>query len=242
MLCIQTSQASSATWKRNHRSGDWNTKTNWKPATVPNGSADTATFALSNTTAISISANTELNGITFTAAATNPYTITANPTFTLTLSGAGIVNNSGTTQNVVTAVDASVRAGTIVFSNGATGGSNVSIFNGNGTINFLNTSTAGGATINDLNFLNDFDPTTNFFNRSTAGNSTIFTDTSSVLFATTRLQAARSSTSIAILFYDSPTIPLQPIRTSGSSITPMRNSWTTPLQAARRSASAIIPT
>jgi len=183
MLCIQTSQAGSATWKRNPRSGDWNTKTNWTPATVPNGSADTATFALSNTTAISISANTELNGITFTAAATNPYTITANPTFTLTLSGAGIVNNSGTTQNVVTAVDASVRAGTIVFSNGATGGSNVSIFNGNGTINFLNTSTAGGATINDLNFLNDFDPTTNFFNRSTAGNSTIFTDTSSVLFA-----------------------------------------------------------
>ena len=95
MLCIQTSQAGSATWKRHPRSGDWNTKTNWTPVTVPNGPADTATFGLSNTTAISISANTELNGITFTAAATNPYTITANPTFTLTLSGAGIVNNSG---------------------------------------------------------------------------------------------------------------------------------------------------
>ena len=52
MLCIHASFAGSATWKRNARSGDWNTKTNWRSATVPNGSADTATFAHSNTTAI----------------------------------------------------------------------------------------------------------------------------------------------------------------------------------------------
>ena len=92
-LLTDHAQAGTATWKRNPRSGDWNTKTNWRPATVPNGSADTATFAPSNTTAISISANTELNGITFTAAATNPYTITANPGLTFTISGMGITNN-----------------------------------------------------------------------------------------------------------------------------------------------------
>src|SRR5436190_23667571 len=91
-------RAGSVTWKRNARSGDWNTKTNWRPATVPNGAADTASFALSNTTGVSISANTEVNGITFTSTATNPYTITASPGFTLTISGVGITNNSGTMQ------------------------------------------------------------------------------------------------------------------------------------------------
>src|SRR5207248_3908341 len=103
MLCIQTSRAGSVTWKRNPRSGDWNTKTNWRPATVPNGASDTATFSLSNTTNVSISANTEVNGVTFTAAAaTNPYSITAKPGLTLTISGVGITNDSGTTQNFVT--------------------------------------------------------------------------------------------------------------------------------------------
>src|SRR5438874_7189335 len=184
MLCIQTSQAGSVTWKRNPRSGDWNTKTNWRPATVPNGSADTATFALSNTTAISISANTELNGITFTAAATNPYTITANPGLTLTISGMGITNNSGITQHVHIPVDASDNGGTIAFSNSATAGSNVSILNDGGTINFLDTSTAGSATIRNFSgfFLSRF-PTTSFFNRSTAGNSFIDTLEGAVFFA-----------------------------------------------------------
>jgi hypothetical protein len=58
--------AGSATWDLNPGSGDWNTNTNWTPNTgYPNGSADTATFALSNTTNVSISANTEANSIVF---------------------------------------------------------------------------------------------------------------------------------------------------------------------------------
>jgi hypothetical protein len=89
--------ASSATWDLNPGSGDWNTAANWTPVGVPNGPADIATFGLSNTTDVSISANTEVNEIVFTAAATNPYTITASPGLTLTISGAGITNNSGRT-------------------------------------------------------------------------------------------------------------------------------------------------
>ena len=58
--------ASSATWDLNPGSGDWNTAANWTPMTVPNGPADIATFALSNTTNVSISANTEVNATTFT--------------------------------------------------------------------------------------------------------------------------------------------------------------------------------
>src|ERR687891_122778 len=79
--------AISAQWDLDPLSGDWNTAANWTPDGVPNGPADTATFGLSNTTGVSISEDTEVDGITFTSAATNPYTITLNRT--LTLSGNG---------------------------------------------------------------------------------------------------------------------------------------------------------
>src|SRR5690349_4790537 len=82
--------AISAQWDLDPISGDWNTAKNGTPNGVPNGPADIATFGLSNTTDVSISADTEVNGITFTSAATNPYTITASPGFTLTISGVGI--------------------------------------------------------------------------------------------------------------------------------------------------------
>src|SRR5439155_24927517 len=90
--------AVSAQWDLDPISGDWNTAANWTPNGVPNGPADIAAFALSNTTNVSISADTEVNSIIFTPAATNPYTITASPGLSLTISGAGITNNSGATQ------------------------------------------------------------------------------------------------------------------------------------------------
>ena len=64
--------AGSATWDLNPTSGDWNTAANWTPMNVPNGPRDIATFALSNTTNVSISANTEINRIIFTRATANP--------------------------------------------------------------------------------------------------------------------------------------------------------------------------
>jgi hypothetical protein len=54
MLSIQTARAGSAMWKANPTSGDWNTAANWTPTTVPNGVSDTATFATSNTTQLSL--------------------------------------------------------------------------------------------------------------------------------------------------------------------------------------------
>lgn len=78
-LIPSVTYAISAQWDLDPVSGDWNTATNWTPDGVPNGPADVATFGLSNTTDVSISANTEVNGITFTSAATNRYTITAGP-------------------------------------------------------------------------------------------------------------------------------------------------------------------
>jgi hypothetical protein len=193
MLCIQTSQAGSATWKRNPRSGDWNTKTNWTPAHVPNGAADTATFALSNTTNVSISANTEVNGITFTAAATNPYTITANPGLTLTISGVGITNNSGTTQNFVTAVNGAGNVSQVFFANSATAGSST-LFTNNGSATFgmfggqtqfFNTASASNGTFinNGGTAGNALGGRTIFNGSSTAGSGTFVNDGTTASFA-----------------------------------------------------------
>jgi hypothetical protein len=145
--------AISTQWDLDPISGDWNTAANWTPNGVPDGPADTATFALSNTTDVSISANTEVSGITFTPAATNPYTITASPGLTLTISGTGIANNSGVTQNFVTAVDAAGNQGAILFTNSATAGTSATFTNkaavGNlvngGFTAFSGTSSAGSS-------------------------------------------------------------------------------------------------
>ncbi len=127
-LGIHTSHAGSATWKSSPASGDWNIATNWTPQTIPNGPSDTATFATSNTTSVSLSANTEVNGTVFNAGA-SAFTITVAPTLTLTVSGAGIANNSGVRQNFVTAADTSGPRGTIQFRNSAIVGNLTGVIN-----------------------------------------------------------------------------------------------------------------
>jgi hypothetical protein len=114
--------AGSATWLTFPASGDWNASGNWTPATVPNGAADTATFNSSNTTAVSPSTNTEVNGIVFSFSASfTPYTITTGPAVALTLSGVGITNNSGVTQTFETRVSGAFT-GLTRFSNSASAG------------------------------------------------------------------------------------------------------------------------
>ena len=100
------------------------------PPTIPNGPSDTATFAASNTTGVSLSANTAVNRIVFNAGA-SAFTITVGPTLMLTVSGVGIANNSGTTQNLVTTADITGTRGTIQFRNSATVG-NLTVFANNG--------------------------------------------------------------------------------------------------------------
>ena len=181
-LCIDTTFAGNAQWDLNPSSGNRNTAANWTPMTVPNGSADTATFALSNNKNVSISVNTEVNGITFTVAATNPYTITASPSLTLTISGTGITNNSGTIQNFVTAAGGASNFGQITFNNNATAGNLTTFTNlgtvfgvGGGLTHFNNTSTAGNATINNNGAVVFRAPggVTQFVDSSTAANATI---------------------------------------------------------------------
>jgi autotransporter-associated beta strand protein len=163
LLLPSLAQAGSATWDLNPTSGDWNTAGNWTPATVPNGASDTATFGPSNTTDVSISANTEVNGVTFTSAAPL-YHISTNPLFsagfTLTISGTGITNNSPNPP-VFFFEESSVQ-----FLNTSTAGSGGINMNG-GSTNFFDTSTAGSADI----LIDGCD--VNFFNTSTAGSARI---------------------------------------------------------------------
>ncbi len=153
-----SSFAGSATWLANPATGNWSTASNWTPATVPDGPADTATFATSNIRFVAPEGATEVNGIVFNPGASR-FTI-ALLTTTLTISGVGITNNSGITQNFAPG------PGAIDFMNSATaGGSNVA-FTDAGTVQFFNTSTAGDATFTNNGAVK-------FFDTSTAGDATL---------------------------------------------------------------------
>src|SRR5262249_2482235 len=125
----------SAQWDVDPISADWNTAANWTPDSVPNGPADVATFGLSNMTNVSISADTEVDSIIFTPAATNSYTISVTFGSTLTLSGSGIINNTGTTQHIVAngGEAAFGEFGSIRLTNNATAGSSITFTNNHGT-------------------------------------------------------------------------------------------------------------
>jgi len=86
---------STATWDLNPGSGDWNTTANWTSSAVPNGPRDIAMFGLSNTANVATSEDTEVNGIIFTSAATNPYIISVASAegLRVTISGLGITSN-----------------------------------------------------------------------------------------------------------------------------------------------------
>ena len=160
-LVSAAAYAGSAQWDLNPVSGDWNTAANWTPMTVPNGPADIATFALSDITGVSISGNTEVNGIIFTQAATNPYSIEVSFGVTLTLSGTGITNNSGIAQ--VLFVDSSAF---MDFSDFSSAGSATILVSDASYMQFFGSSSAGNATIRTLGVVE-------FSDSSNAGGATI---------------------------------------------------------------------
>ena len=108
-LSVQSAQAGSATWDLDPATNLWNTAANWTPDTVPNDPSDNATFGLSNTTGVAVSATTEVNQILFGSGA-SPFTITVNAPAVLTIDG-GVVNTSGTNQNLVAGPGSSISLG-----------------------------------------------------------------------------------------------------------------------------------
>ena len=186
LLTIQPSQAGSATWKTSPATGDWNTATNWTPQTVPNSASDTATFATSNRTAVSLSAPIEVNGMTYNAGASG-FTTTVPGGLTLTLSGAGITNNSGITQNFVATED---FFGSIIFSNSATAGSSTSftVSSNGGGVFFNDTSTAGSGV-----FIANGPGQVIFSGTSTAANGTFTFNGTESFFALLQFQASSTA-------------------------------------------------
>ncbi len=156
-------QADSATWNLNPTSGDWNTANNWTPNVVPNGPSDVATFEVSNTTQVSLSSeSTEVSEIDFNSSASS-FNITAapartGPSVTLTISGVGVVNNSGVIQNFSigpSTDNTHTFAGFLYFQNAASAGGSDTVYTAYGAANggaqasggvFYQNSTAGNAT------------------------------------------------------------------------------------------------
>jgi autotransporter-associated beta strand protein len=158
-----TCLAGSATWNLNPGTGNWNTATNWTPNTIPNAPTDIATFAVSNTTNVSISTDTAVDSIIFSPGA-SAYTITVPNPPTLTFSGSGVVNNSGVTQNFHT-----VGGQGYVFTDTADAGS-LCVYTdlGSGSIDFEDSATAGSATFVGSGFFG----LTTFSDNSSAANGT----------------------------------------------------------------------
>lgn len=174
--------AGSDTWLFAPGDGNWNLNTNWVGGSVPNGAADVATFDASGTTALSLSANTQVDSIVFNPAA-SAFTTTISPGLGLTISGTGIINNSGNTQNFVSSVDGGGSFGALLFTNSATAGTNTVFTNSGGTVafsftgytEFFNTSSAGSGTFinNGGTGANTFGGFTDFFDTSDAGSATL---------------------------------------------------------------------
>jgi autotransporter-associated beta strand protein len=135
-----TLQAGSATWNLNAVNNHWNKAANWTPATVPYGENDVATFGASNVTdpMLGVTPNGDagniLGGIVFGAGA-SAYTITMTAVYGqtsyLAFYGAGIINNSGITQNLVAGNSGSapIDSARIYFQDSASAGENVVITN-----------------------------------------------------------------------------------------------------------------
>jgi len=162
LAALNAVYADSATWNLHPTSNDWNTAANWTPATVPNGPTDVATFARSSTRSLKFSAAMiEVAEIVFNPGASS-FKIAVDPILAqtvvyLTISGAGITNNSGVTQNLVSGPTIGILGtGVIQFLNAATAGDGTAVtalgastdgaFSGS-EIHFYDTSTAGSATI-----------------------------------------------------------------------------------------------
>jgi fibronectin-binding autotransporter adhesin len=175
LLLSSSVYAGSAAWKSAPGSDIWTDSRNWTPATVPNGSSDTATFGVSNVTSVTFQDQNdmEVNSIVFNAGA-SAFTINEPGYESMTISGAGIVNNSGVIQNFVIGdwgklsfTNSAAAADSVVFTN-TTGRSNPA------TTAFYDNSSAGSATFYNNSVVGDeWGGRTLFYGTSTASNATI---------------------------------------------------------------------
>jgi autotransporter-associated beta strand protein len=184
LLLDHTAHAGTATWKADPPSSTWSDPQDWTPEVVPNGPNDIATFDVSSKTVIDFyTVSPTVDSVVFNPGA-SAFTLGATfngPDFTV--SGAGIINNSGILQNfVVGTVDFNENGYpvTFYFTNSASAGE-LTPFTVIGTdvderfggvLSFQDTSTAGSSIITNQGgeFLYG---STEFRDSSSAGNATI---------------------------------------------------------------------
>ena len=174
---VQSAQAGSATWSSIPTSGDWNIAANWTPGTVPNSSSDIATFVSSSLTDLFVSENTEVNSVVFAGGAAS-FTISPIIGTSFTISGEGVVNDSGTAQSLVMSADANFNHAYLNFIGAATAGSNLTTYinkaapgdSFGGVTSFVDTANAGSATFVTEGGI--------FPNARVIGGSVVFTGTS----------------------------------------------------------------
>src|SRR5262245_53133170 len=150
-------QASSGTWNLNPTNNDWNTPANWSSNTVP---TDTATFAVSNVTDISISAQNSIFSIEFNSGA-SAYSFTVLPGDSLSFGNGVITNLSAVEQNFAAQTNDAGQSGSFVFNGSSSAGQDVvftqygSKLSGvqGGSVTFSSTffsASAGSATFHNL--------------------------------------------------------------------------------------------
>jgi autotransporter-associated beta strand protein len=180
-LGVTAAYSQNATWLSTPGSTDFNTATNWSPASVPTG---TATFSSSTITALTFSSPDTVIGSMQIVAGAPAYSYAV--TSALEFNATGVVNNSSNAPTF----NMSGGGGTF-FENGSTAGNAIITTTGSGSFaEFANTSMAGSATITNSGgggtfFVNTSTASsaaitnsgagsfTEFSNTSTAGNATI---------------------------------------------------------------------
>jgi autotransporter-associated beta strand protein len=155
LLTAVNTYAGSATWNLNPGSNNWNTATNWTPATVPNSTTDAATFGASNTTSVLTSNDVDLASIVFTVGAPS-YTIDTGRLI-LTFWGEGVRDDSGVPQRFTgnfifngnsSAGDGGFSNASVVFNDNSTAANGIFTTMAGGHVAFYDTASAGNATFN----------------------------------------------------------------------------------------------
>ena len=152
---------------------------------MPNGPSDVATFAPSSQRAVSLSADVEVSEIVFSPGASG-FAIDWVSTAVLTISGAGVTNDSGVTQQFVVEENENGDSDGLRFTNNATAGTDTSLtampgeafkYGTGGAIFFQNQSSADHSAIQvfgkDVDAFREGELT--FSDNSTAGDATITT-------------------------------------------------------------------
>jgi len=140
LLAATSAHAQDATWLLNPGSGSFNTASNWNPAVVP---TNTAIFGASNTTSILFQpfATTSIATLQFNADAPAYIFATSAPLFTsISITGAGIVNNSSNAPTFIVG-----NQGSVFFRNGSTAGNATIITNAGGLTGFVDSASGGNA-------------------------------------------------------------------------------------------------